>query len=386
MKYAIMILIVSLLFSCKVSDPNGNGTNTGYDSAELVLTNKMYQTINVVIYDANETGSSYTLAAEQELRKTWQSNDPIFTENNGIVRIVYSAQSIETREINIQLTPGGTVYQNIGQYQSSFTIFNNTYSTITFYLQDGSSESNLQRTVSSMQSYVKTWNENDPLYTVFEGLVTLSYINHENEEINLQYYIPIGHHAYHQVEEVDYVLKISNNTNADAWYKLNGVGYPPMNPHSFDLFYTGDIPGKSSISIYYSGYHVFSNSDIIVTSPYFTTYFSIEADAGAISIRNNSDLRINSVYISANTSANWGSDVLSGYLYTNEEAIWTVEDGYWDLKIVDENNMEYTAIYFYVSLDETERFYFPEHFIETKDTKTGNSPELFPVEFKGKME
>jgi hypothetical protein len=68
MKYAIMILIVSLLFSCKVSDPNGNGTNTGYDSAELVLTNKMYQTINVVIYDANETGSSYTLAAEQFIR------------------------------------------------------------------------------------------------------------------------------------------------------------------------------------------------------------------------------------------------------------------------------------------------------------------------------
>lgn len=62
---------------------------------------------------------------------------------------------------------------------------------------------------------------------------------------------------------------------------------------------------------------------------------NIYADAGAIKVWNNSYYTIASVYLSPSSDCYWGSDELSGYIYSGHTHSWRVSPGYWDIKVVD---------------------------------------------------
>jgi hypothetical protein len=381
MKNIFLILCFVLIFACKITD-NGNGQGTAVGSAELVLTNKINHIVTVQIIDGSSTLISVSLNPNGQFRKTWQEYEPIFSNLSGVLLVRYSSDLFPEKELNVILHIGQTIYRDIRLDESSLTIYNNTLFDIQFYLQDGSNGSSLAKTVQSKKSYVQMWNEFSPLYTTQAGMATLSYYNQQGQEIYKLFHIPLGDHIYHQIDDVDYVLKIRNNTKSETWYSLDGTAFPPMDSYGFDMFYRQDFTNFSPKNISYSGYHCFSANDVIFISEFFSTDFSIEPDAGAISLRNQANVRINSVYITGTTNPTWGYDVLNDYLYFNEEAIWTVEFGSWDMRIVDENNIEYFAYHFYVAFDTTEQFLFPQHFIETKNLKSDDSAVFSKVELK----
>lgn len=54
-------------------------------------------------------------------------------------------------------------------------------------------------------------------------------------------------------------------------------------------------------------------------------------------IENDSNVRINEVYVSSVNNGTWGHDLLRGYMFPNQYIDLQVYDGYYDVKVVDKD-------------------------------------------------
>ena len=384
MKKIFFFLIVAMLFSCKITDPDSPNGQSGYEQAELVITNKLNETISFLIDDHSTTGISVSLGSNEEYHKTWQESDAVFLTNDGVITITYNSMYSGTQEFQIHLSLGTTIYRDITNEEASLSIFNNTIYDISIILQDGGSNSGQSITVSSNDHYIRTWDEFHPLFTQNQGIAFLYYQNYYGEEIEKMFQIELGDQLFYQLEfDDDYTLKVINDTNSDVWYSLQNSSTLFLEADEFDVFIPSDFDNLFSANIQYSGYHVFSDSDNIIISEFTSKDYYIFPDAGAISITNQSTQQLDLIYISPSSSSSWGDNVLSESLEYSDNAIWTTEEGYWDIKIVEENNLEYYYYDCLVSFDQTRNVNFPDHFSVTKHkNKPYNKQNSKRIEYK----
>ncbi|MFC1887964.1 hypothetical protein ACFLYK_04070, partial [Candidatus Cloacimonadota bacterium] len=120
----------------------------------------------------------------------------------------------------------------------------------------------------------------------------------------------------------------------------------------------GDLSFAIQVELFYTGYHVFSNTIELTIYPYNTQDFEIQANAGAIKLENNSLSDIVEVYIALEEDAYWGENQLISILEPEESAFWTVDPGWWDISVIDEWGASYDFLHNYISLDDTDIFTF----------------------------
>ncbi|MCD4817508.1 MAG: hypothetical protein K8S23_02310 [Candidatus Cloacimonetes bacterium] len=368
MKYLLFITLIFLLFSCKPTSPSGDNDQTGSDRATLVITNMLSESAHLTIIDSGAVALDFDLGLSAGYTLTWFENENVFDVLDGVISIFYNTNT-HSYDTKIHLELGKVIYYDLNDDNATLTIFNNTLLPIDFTMDDGSfSEINFTVQLNETKSY--SWDINDPLFTDNEGILVLDYQNEDDENINSIFVLHIGDNEFYQIDELDYILKISNATNSDAWYELNNYPVKHLSTNDFELYFENHFTESYEAVIEYSGYHVFSDYQNIYITEFTQTNFDIQADGGAIELSNSSDLTLTAAYISPSADSLWGYNDLGDFLEPFESAIWTVEDGYWDVLIRDYDSNEYYIFNSAVWLDATLNLNFPTDFIETKSDKS----------------
>jgi hypothetical protein len=132
----------------------------------------------------------------------------------------------------------------------------------------------------------------------------------------------------------DIELNIKNNSSAEAWVSINGGEAIFINPKKTHTAY---ISSPQIVKLEYNGYHMFE-STLHVDVNSGGQHVSLEPTAGAMRIHNSGVREIRGIYFSPASQNNWGADVLPGVLSVGEEQIFSLNTGYWDVKIVDQHN------------------------------------------------
>jgi hypothetical protein len=132
-------------------------------------------------------------------------------------------------------------------------------------------------------------------------------------------------------------LRINNNSDNTLYITFTGKATYNLNANSYDTYkiFLGSA-SSGSTSFDYEGLYVFADNetDNIYVDEQTTT--TINADAGAININNNSSFTITHVYLSPSSQSSWGTDALTGNVYSGNSAIWTTGQGHWDVKVVND--------------------------------------------------
>ena len=227
-----------------------------------------------------------------------------------------------------------------------------------------------------------SWDDHDEIFTVNNGIAFLTYRDDQGDEESSQVAIFNGQTITFTISENATILVVDNETNADIWFNVNNGDLINLQSMENDVISFGELNYLIDVSLYYTGYHVFSNTTSIDLFPFSTEYFDIEADAGAVEVRNYGLPDITEVYIAPSESAYWGQDVLSSILETGESGYWTVEPGWWDIKTVDQYGDSEEFYDNYIGLDSTE-FIGVRGLSEIREiTKSENKSIHYSVEFK----
>jgi hypothetical protein len=133
-------------------------------------------------------------------------------------------------------------------------------------------------------------------------------------------------------------LEVYNASNESVEVQVGGnsteIDWWETETFSWDIENSIFDEGSIDISISGEGLFIFPFTDEIQIEAGENNYYNIEADAGAIEIRNYSGYTISEVYISLSSSSSWG-DNLTSYFSNNSSKRWRVEANYYDIKIVD---------------------------------------------------
>jgi len=139
--------------------------------------------------------------------------------------------------------------------------------------------------------------------------------------------------------EEDGELRIRNRSNALVQSRVDDSAPIDIDAWSgWSRFYTED----TTVKVSYEGLYVYPDSttrSVIVGLP---TTVNILPDAGAVKIVNDTTFVITEIYISAHDAPEWGENQIIDSLVVNQNRIWTMDEGAWDVKIV---NAEGTPLY-----------------------------------------
>ncbi len=158
----------------------------------------------------------------------------------------------------------------------------------------------------------------------------------------------------------DGTIKVKNNTDSylevtiESYYKYLNRGESVSK--SWKLSNSIFNEEEKDVSVSGQGLYKFHFDGDYRVCPGKTKKLTIYADAGAICIANHSTRTIVSVYLSPSSDTDWGSDDLSGYIYSGEYYYWTATPGYWDIKVVDSGGYYGTSSDNYISIDNTTVF------------------------------
>jgi len=230
------------------------------------------------------------------------------------------------------------------------------YTTETLYLtvEDGSLGQYPVHILESNGTYSQTWESDDAVFELQDGQVLLSYHSGDEEYETAYLQLTPGYTSYYTISDENSVLVITNETNSEAWFSIGNGNLNYLFPDESSSVSFGDLGAPETIDLFYTGYHVFSQNIGLTIYPYQFEEFYINADAGAIKLKNHSLSNLTEVYIAPSEDQYWGENRLYSILEPEEIAWWTVEPGWWDVRIVDEWGFFIDFLDFYIALDETD--------------------------------
>ena len=171
------------------------------------------------------------------------------------------------------------------------------------------------------------------------------------------------------------ILKIMNNTDYDdVWYSIkNEIVYIDAgNFTEIEYELSTSIFGaeEKKISLVYGGKFVVTQELNISLTPGKTKEIEILTNAGEIIVLNYSySFYIKEVYISPHSDDEWGDNDLSGVIGPGQSVSWYVTPGSWDIKIVDDWDIE---LDFFADVELEETIVFTYY----GSKSTGDSNEL----------
>ncbi|KQC07709.1 MAG: hypothetical protein APR54_05670 [Candidatus Cloacimonas sp. SDB] len=263
----------------------------------------------------------------------------------GIITIVF---------VSCRLTNPGSTNVN----EAALIVENLTEELIYLTVEDGSIGAYPEHTVLPYESYSQTWEANDAVFVLNNGQVILRYRTEEGYEENTIIQLTVGFTSYYTIGLSNSILIVSNETNSDAWYTVDSGELNYLFSGEQDGISFGDLNSTIQINLFYSGYHVFSQNIELTIYPFNTQDYEINADAGAAKLINNSLSDIVEVYIAPAEDPYWGENLLGSILEPEVSAYWTVEPGWWDIRVVDEWGAYNDFLDNYISLDNTVFFTF----------------------------
>lgn len=227
------------------------------------------------------------------------------------------------------------------------------------------------------------WDEDDPIFTEYNGIAYLSYHDDENNYESAQVTVFAGQTNYFTISENATVLIVFNDTASEAWFTIDDDNFTSLYSGESEIISFGELNSLYLADFYYSGYHVFSNNLTLELAPFTTEEFDIEANAGAVEVRNYGLSDIVDIYIAPSDSPYWGPDLLNQSLETGDSGIWTVETGWWDVKTRNQYGEENEFYDRYVPLDVTEFIGVRLTGKKKYDVKKKEGGEKTRIEFKG---
>ncbi len=170
------------------------------------------------------------------------------------------------------------------------------------------------------------------------------------------------------------ILRISNWSSYNAKYILGGDEYEisPGYSQEYEWDLSTSIFGieKKKVNVEISGTYVFNEVIRKTIKPGSTVKIDIYTNAGGIRVENWSYSKsIKEVYISPHSDDEWGDNDLSGVIGPGQSVSWYVTPGSWDIKIVDDWDIE---LDFFADVELEETIVFTYY----GSKSTGDSNEL----------
>jgi hypothetical protein len=171
----------------------------------------------------------------------------------------------------------------------------------------------------------------------------------------------------------DGILRITSNSSEDVWYQLNygtttWLSSGTSDSHSWNLSSSMFGEEDKNVTVTYGGGEWFWYDTYEVDKtikPGKTSNVQIIGDRGAIKIVNETfETSIHQIYISQSSDPEWGNNLLTDpfqpFLNPGYYALWYASEGYWDIKLVDENGYIYTIMNEMVSPEITNIYTFED--------------------------
>lgn len=168
-------------------------------------------------------------------------------------------------------------------------------------------------------------------------------------------------------------ITYTNSTNASLSLIFGGGSYTIPSNSSRTFTYSMPSTSVGQVTCVVSGTYYFTGSVNCSIYRNTTTTKYLSANAGAINIANYSSYSISSVYLSPSSDPSWGTDDLTGYLYSGYNATWTTSAGLWDIRIESTNGYAYNYLNRQVVNDNT----YSISFYGSKNEDDGDSPSKF---------
>lgn len=256
--------------------------------------------------------------------------------------------------------------------QAELMVYNYMNSTVYFYVEDGSFGPPLQYSLEPEESQSIKWESNHPLFTVHNGNLQLKYWTDENNEIHTVHIsIQLYATTYYHISETGTQLIVHNESNAPLWF--NVLGHTEMisvEARQQYYLYLNLSSVVETITVEYSGHHIFSDeTELTMTAGDYEDLY-LYADAGAIRLVNNTLREIHYVYITPSDAPDWGENQLIFPMYPDDEEIWSVTEGFWDIKAVDNSGQELYVYDRYVIIDQTNTINLTEFIPTVKRERT----------------
>ncbi len=238
---------------------------------------------------------------------------------------------------------------------ANLTLINNFNETIFYQIADGSMDEDVVYTIPPQSSVTLSWDINDNVFETQYGEIIITYYTENGTGGVIFYVLRLGSSSTIYLENVSHELVLRNETNGDLVVTYIDGYEAPFSINSESLIgFDYNIIVDTNIYLEYTGDHVFSNYDTITLTPDYETDYSINADAGAFKIQNNNPINdISEVYISPSSESFWGPNLLAYDITPGGWALWTVEEGLWDIKIVDQWGSYFEIFGQFVNLDTT---------------------------------
>lgn len=147
-------------------------------------------------------------------------------------------------------------------------------------------------------------------------------------------------------------LALSNQTNGDITFKLNGGATNRLGANQTNQYILGVEYGLQ-VEAVYNGLYIFEGTESYNFFNAATYEVAVSPDGGAIFVVNNTTANITEVYISPANNADWGPDYMTGSIGAGQEYAWTVNAGLWDVKLVDDQGYQSIVNNISVSLNQS---------------------------------
>lgn len=173
----------------------------------------------------------------------------------------------------------------------------------------------------------------------------------ENNETDDIFDIVVTDNEMNEVIYFKKVFVLENKTSADIRYKLDNESNITLIAGERISRTLGDEFGDE-VELSYSGLYIIAQTltlDYTANSYY---EFELEAQLGALYVKNNTTDNITEVYLTQNI-ANWGPDYISGHIAPGARYGWPVVPGLWNVKIVDDAGYQAISENIQVDVDNT---------------------------------
>lgn len=238
--------------------------------------------------------------------------------------------------------------------QAELVVYNYMSTTVYFYLEDGSFGPPLEYIVEPGESQSIKWESDHPLFTVHNGNLELKYWTDDDEIQTVHISIQLYATTYYHISETGTQLIVHNESNAPLWFSVFGhTEMIRVEGRQQYYLYLNLSSVVETITVEYTGYHIFSDTVDLTMTAGDNEDLYLYADAGAIRLVNNTLREINYVYITPSDAVGWGENQLIFPMYPDDEEIWSVTEGFWDIKAVDNTGQELYIYDRYVIIDQT---------------------------------
>jgi len=240
--------------------------------------------------------------------------------------------------------------------ERAILVLNNNHSESLFYkISDGGVNDDVEYSLSANSSITMYWGVDHDVFIEEDGNIQITYYLNNGEGGVINHQLVIGIQTSFSFGDEGEDLVVQNNTQGEViLLAIDGFTGQYFIGANSEISFDYDISHDYEIEMEYTGDHVFTGYDSIILSPFVTNEYEIEADAGALRIFNSNPItEISEIYISASSSSSWGPNQLDFNLSSGGWGLWTVDEGLWDIQVVDEYGGVTEFFGNYVNLDET---------------------------------